>query len=222
MDKRTWADKLQELRSFIKKDEYLDKVKESILELHSMVYFSEMSGIGHTTFEDAIWENLSEEAARKAVNKKDRTILYGMWHTSRIEDMTMNLLVAGKDQLFERDNWFPRINCPIRHTGNSLNKEEILEISSQINIHELKAYRIAVGRNSENIIRNLKPGEMKRKVYKENLQRILDEDGVDNVESANWLLDFWGKKDVAGIILMPCLRHQLTHINESAEAKRRS
>jgi hypothetical protein len=124
----------------------------------------------------------------------------------------MNLLVADKDQLFETDNWFSRIGSPIRHTGNSLTSNEISKMSSAINIDELKAYRIAVGRNSEEIIQNIGLGALKQKVHKENLQRILDEGAVDDVESANWLIDFWGKKNIAGIILMPCLRHQLVHI----------
>lgn len=219
MDKREWSDKLQQLRLIIKKDEFLEESKRLTLELHQMLYVSEMSGINQVTFEDQLWNDINEETVRKAKNNKGRTILYGVWHSTRIEDITMNLLVAGKEQIFERDNWFTRINSPIRHTGNSLNTDEILQMSSQINIEELKAYRIAVGRNTENIIRKLGNGEMKRKVFKENLQQVLDEQAVDNVASANWLIDFWSRKDVAGIILMPCLRHQLVHLNESMEAK---
>ena len=48
-----------------------------------------------------------------------------------------------------------------------------LHMSSLINIEELRAYRKTVGQNTENIIRKLSNGEMKHKVYKENLQRIL-------------------------------------------------
>lgn len=222
MDKSTWGVNLQNLRSIIKKDNLLDESKDLILNLHAMVYTSEMSEIKQTTFEDKLWKNLDEKTARTMVNKKGRTILYGIWHSTRIEDITMNLLVTGKEQLFEKDNWFSRINSPIRHTGNSLDNNQILELSSLINIDELKAYRIAVGRNSQNIIRDLSLGDLKRKAYRENLQRILDEKAVDNTETANWLIDFWGKKDVAGIILMPCLRHQLVHINEGLDAKSRS
>lgn len=219
MDKATWGVHLQNLRSIIKKDNHLQESKDLMLRLHSMVYTSEMSGTNQITFEDELWQNLNNETARKAENKKGRTILYGLWHSTRIEDITMNLLVMGKDQLFEKDKWFSKINSSIRHTGNSLNNNQILEMSSFINIEELKAYRIAVGRNSQDIIRDLNSNDLKRKVYKENLQRILDENAVDNVEASNWLIDFWGKKDVAGIILMPCLRHQLVHINESLNAK---
>ncbi|HCC51010.1 MAG TPA: hypothetical protein DEQ30_02305, partial [Porphyromonadaceae bacterium] len=214
-----WSDKLKQLHSIIKKNEYREEAKKLIFELHQMVYVSEMSGIDSTTFEDKLWNDMDEETARKAVNKKGRTVLYGIWHSTRIEDITMNLLVAGTDQIVEKNNWLSKINSPIRHTGNSLNTNEILHLSSLIHIEELKAYRIAVGRNTEHIIRKLSNGEMKRKVCKENLQRILDEKAVENVDSANWLIDFWGRKDVAGIILMPCLRHQLVHLNESMEVK---
>ncbi|PWG81305.1 hypothetical protein [Pararcticibacter amylolyticus] len=219
MNKPAWNSALGELRSMFKSKENIDAAKQLALKLHAMVFTSEMSGTVHTTFEDELWDGLDEETLRFAVNKKGRTIVYGLWHSARIEDITMNLLVAGRDQLFEKDKWEEKIKSPVRHTGNSLSSTEIMNFSSLIDITELKAYRTEVGRNSENIIRNLKQEDLHRKIYKDNLKRILDEGAVDNVESANWLIDFWRKKDVAGIILMPCLRHQLVHINESMEAK---
>ena len=94
MDKREWSDKLKKLHLIIKKNEYLEESKKLILELHQMVYVSEMSDVDSTTFEDKLWNDINEETARKAVNKKGRTILYGIWHSTRIEDITMNLLIA--------------------------------------------------------------------------------------------------------------------------------
>lgn len=70
MNKREWADKLQQLRLIIRKDNYLDEAKDQILNLHSMVYTSEMSGINQITFENQLWDSLDEETARKAINKK--------------------------------------------------------------------------------------------------------------------------------------------------------
>ena len=63
---------------------------------------------------------------------------------------------------------------------------------------------------------------MKRKFDKEKLQMIIDEGAVLDVEASNWLIDFWGRKNVAGIILMPATRHNMVHINESLSAKRKS
>jgi len=53
------------------------------------------------------------------------------------------------------------------------------------------------------------------------LQRILDEGAVLNVDGAKWLIDFWGRKNVAGILLMPVTRHNLVHINESMNIKKK-
>lgn len=220
MDIKEWNHNLQNLRNLILKSDSFEEAKTLSLSLHEMVYASEMSNSRQKTFEDILLEGLTEDMLRNATNKKGRTILYGLWHSTRIEDITMNLLVDGKDQIFEKGNWYDRLNVSIRHTGNSLNSDEVIRLSRNINIGELRKYRLAVGYNSQNIIRNLKLGDFKRKVYQSNLQRIIDEKAVDDVASANWLIDFWGRKNVAGIILMPCLRHQLVHINESQEAKK--
>ena len=38
--------------------------------------------------------------------------------------------------------------------------------------------------------------------------------GVTRQEESFWLLDFWGKKDVAGLLLMPPTRHVMLHLND--------
>jgi hypothetical protein len=215
MDIKTWSTKLQQLRSIILLPENTEETKQFILELHKEVHVSEVSGSTSETMEDLIWHKFNEQLFRTATDSKGRNVLYGIWHSARIEDITLNLLVAGKEQLFETQNWQSKIKSPIKHTGNSLNKDEILAFSKSINIEALKAYRIAVGKNTRQIVSGLQAGEFNEKVIKQNLPLILEQQAVDNVESANWLIDFWGRKNKAGIILMPALRHNLTHINES-------
>jgi len=220
MDLKHWNEKLQELRKIILKPEEIDKIKKLCLELHEMVHMEKMSNVNVKTFEDELWENLDEEIMRTATNEKGRTIVYGIWHSTRIEDITMNMLVSNYKQVFEEEDWLKKINSPIKNTGNALTKEEILEFSNNINIDQLKEYRIAVGRKTREIINNLKGKDLKRKMKRESLQRILDKGAVENVEAANWLIEFWGKKNVAGILLMPVTRHQVVHINESVRAKK--
>jgi hypothetical protein len=105
-------------------------------------------------------------------------------------------------------------------TCTSIN--EIMEFSRNINMQELKDYRIAVGRKTREIIGKLEYHDMKRKFEKHSLERILDEGAVVDTEGAKWLIDFWGRKNVAGIILMPGTRHQVVHINEALTAKKKA
>ena len=41
------------------------------------------------------------------------------------------------------------------------------------------------------------------------------------VEEARDLIDYWGKRTIAGLLLMPATRHNLVHLNEALRLKRR-
>jgi hypothetical protein len=221
MDLKTWNERLKELRKLIYEPDRINETKKLCLELHKMVHLSEMSNANCITFEDELWDALTEKVIRKATNEKGRTIAYGIWHSTRIEDITINILIADRKQIFEEDVWFERMNSPIKNTGNALTAEKIMEFSERIDLGELRKYRIAVGRNTREIIYGLKASDIKRKMKKDSLQRILDEEAVENVKEANWLIEYWSNKDVAGILLMPVTRHHVVHINESFRAKKK-
>lgn len=190
MDLKPWNNDIKRLREIILKQDKIQESKNLSLSLHSMVHSSDMSGISIKTFEDEVWDGLDEYTFRTSTNNKGRTIAYGIWHSTRIEDITMNLLVAGTDQVFNLGNWKEKICSKIVDTGNAMTEREILEFSRNINMHELKNYRIAVGRKTREIIRNLTYEDMKRKFDKSRLQRVIDEGAVLDVEASNWLIDF--------------------------------
>lgn len=221
MDLKPWNSEIKQLREIILKQDKIEESKILCLSLHAMVHSDCMSGIDKKTFEDELWDGLDEKIFKTSINEKGRTIAYGVWHSTRIEDITMNILVAGDEQVLNSGNWQEKINSKITDTGNALTSEEILKFSKNINMQELKNYRIAVGRKTREIIKNLTAADMKKKFEKASLQRIIDEGAVLDVEGANWLIDFWGKKNVSGIILMPATRHHVVHINESLSAKKK-
>jgi hypothetical protein len=214
-----WNAKQTHLREILLKADKFDEAIKICLEQHSMVHSSEMSGINAETFEDELWKDLDEATFRTAVGVKGRTVAYGMWHSTRIEDITMNILVAGSNQVIDSDKWLARINSSIYDTGNAMNDREILEFSKNINMQELRNYRITVGRRTREIILGFKPTDLKRKFDDITLKKIFEIGAVSMHEAASWLVDFWGKKNVAGILLMPVTRHHTVHINESLIAK---
>ncbi|ADL52953.1 DinB family protein [Clostridium cellulovorans] len=222
MDLKSWNNDLKNLRQIILKEDKLEESKKLFFCLHARVHSSNISEINEKTFEDELWENLDEDKFRTATNEKGRTIAYGMWHCTRIEDITMNILVAKGEQVLHRGNWKEKINSGIIDTGNSLTPEQILEFSKTINMKELKNYRAEVGRMTRNIVKSLTFEDMKKTFQKHQLQRIIDEGAVLDVEASNWLIDFWGKKNVSGILLMPGTRHHVVHLNESFRAKKKS
>jgi hypothetical protein len=221
MDSRRslWNERQTYLREILLKPNKFDEAIKICLEQHSMVHSSEMSGTNVETFEDELWKDLDDTTFRSAIGVKGRTVAYGIWHSTRIEDITMNILVACSNQVIDSDNWLSKINSSIYDTGNEMNAGEILEFSKKINIQELRNYRIAVGRRTREIIQGFKPTDLKRKFDNITLKKIFDIGAVSKHETASWLVGFWGRKNVAGILLMPVTRHHTVHINESLNAK---
>lgn len=210
-----WNPKQALLREIIKKPDKFDEAIKLCLEMHALVHTSEMSGINIRTFEDELWDALDELSFRTMSTAKDVTIAWNIWHLTRIEDITANILIAGDTQVITRGHWLDKMNVTVCDTGNAMTDEEIEALSSAINMKELRSYRIAVGKKTREIIKQLQVSDLRRKMETARLQRIFDEGGVLKVEGSKWLVDFWSKKTIAGILLMPITRHQIVHINDS-------
>ncbi|MCP1308840.1 DinB family protein [Paenibacillus tyrfis] len=91
-------------------------------------------------------ENLEEKALRKfPVNTPDtkNSITWHLWHIARIEDMTMNILVANDQQVLYSDDWLQKMNIRFPHSGNGMADDDIAELSSRIDMGALLEYRIA-------------------------------------------------------------------------------
>ncbi len=189
------------------------------LEQHAMVHASRMTGAGVWSFEDQVTTGLSDENYRQVPPNEDHSIAWIIWHLARIEDVTMNMLVAGRQQLFHEGGWFQRIQSKTSETGNALDKIGIDNLSHTMDIEQLRAYRLAVGRRTEEIVQNLGPDDFTRKVESSRLAKT-EEDGAV-VESTRWLLDYWGKKTIAGLLLMPPTRHCFVHLNEALLLKKK-
>ena len=65
----------------------------------------------------------------------------------------------------------------------------------------------------------IQPEDFKQKVDQSHLQQVMDEGAV--VEAAQDLIDYWGRRNVAGLLLMPATRHNFVHLNEALRIKLR-
>jgi hypothetical protein len=169
------------------------------------------------SYEDALLNDLSETGFRSIPGKSEHSIAWAIWHIARIEDVTMNLLVAGTLQVFHLENWANRLNVDAQHTGNGMNREEIEKMSLAVNIEALRMYRINVGRRTTSIVSGLSPQQLKVKVNPDRVQRLKD-DGTLR-PSAYGIADYWGRRNIAGLLLMPATRHNLIHLNEAFRLK---
>ncbi|HFL3264444.1 DinB family protein [Clostridioides difficile] len=207
----------KELNKIIRKEEKIEQAKELFLKIHAKLHLSKISNTEKNEVDKLINDLNRDEYAIMPTNK-DETIAWVLWHITRIEDLTVNMLVAQKEQIFN-EQWKDRLSVFITDTGNALSDDEIMNLSKSINIDELLCYRNEVAKNTIEVVKDLKAEDMKRKVSPIDLERILVTGGVIKHEDSIWLLDFWGNKDIAGILLMPPTRHVILHLNDCCKWK---
>ena len=188
------------------------------LEQHARLH-SAQAGLGAIwSYEDEIFNGLSEAQARHIPPKGEHSIAWMVWHIARIEDIAMNLLVAGSEQVFSQAGWQGRLKVNWRDSGNAMSGDEIAALSAAIDLVELRIYRAAVGRRTRQIVQELQPSDLPRKVDSERIQRVRDEGAV--LEAASGIIDYWSKRTIAGLLLMPASRHILVHLNEALDLRK--
>lgn len=209
-----WNIQQKRLKELISKKETFDSAKELYLSMHKYLHFSD----NDDTLMNQLWKNLNTKDFSIMPTAKDVTIAWNIWHITRIEDLTVNILLNNSEQIYNKE-WKRKMNVSVNDTGNAMTDDEIMELSRNMNIEVLKEYRKTVGNQSQNIFSKLVFEDMKRRVESKNIEKILKEGGVTEHPDSIWLLDFWGRKNVAGIILMPGTRHQIGHLNDCINLK---
>lgn len=217
--RREWNVKQKVLRQVLALPDNHPEAMELFLSQHAMVHTAEMSHAGLWSFEDEILEGVSGQQMRLIPHNCDHSIAWIFWHMTRIEDITMNLLMAGSPQVLLMENWLERMQVVVQDTGNAMTTATVVELSATINLEGLRAYRLSVGQRTRQIVKLLKWEQLKQKVDPACLRQITLQGAL--AETASGLLDYWGGLTMAGLLLMPPTRHNFIHLNEALRIRQK-
>lgn len=217
---KDWNPKQALLKDIILKKERFPDTKKLLLDMHSLVHASPVYGTQSVTYMDEIWDGLTDTAFRTMPTIQDVTVAWNIWHITRIEDLTVNILIQDSGQVLD-DHWLSKLCTRVTDTANAMTDDEIILFSSEINKSALYEYRNAVGMQTKTVIESIGWDDLKRRFSPNQLTRIHDEGGVLDHKDSVWLLDFWGRKNVAGIFQMPVTRHQIVHLNDCIKLKQK-
>lgn len=217
LNRKYWNQQQKALQKALSHSGDHRKAIDLFLSQHAMVHSAEMAQSGSWSFEEEIWQDTDEVIIRRIPKNSEHSIAWIFWHIARIEDVTMNLLVAGYPQLLNEGNWLERMKVKICETGNGLDAQGIAALSASMDIDMLRDYRKAVGRRTREIVQRLQPDEMNQKVSPSRLKQVMDEGAL--AETMRGLIDYWGNLKIAGLLLMPPTRHNFIHLNEALRLK---
>lgn len=204
---KEWSEQNKRMQLLIKKADTFDQGKDVLFKLRNDLMDTLLSfkkDLKRNDFDAMPYMN--------ADGYHSKNIAYSIWHIFRIEDIVAHTLVSGDEEILFAGNYQIRINSPIITTGNELVKEQISDFTKQLDIDELYSYVADVNKSTEEIIRSLTYSDLKLKVLDERKEKLISLGVVSTDENAVWLIDYWCKKDVRGLIQMPFSRHWIMHI----------
>ena len=105
---------------------------------------------------------MPEACFKYRIPAKFETIVWNIWHITRIEDAVAAIVIAKSRQIFDQA-WMDKLGTSFTETGNSLTGEEAALLTKQINVPALLEYRQAVGKNTQAILDNLEISDLHRK-----------------------------------------------------------
>jgi hypothetical protein len=209
---KRWNAQHELLRRLLLKDKDYAQALPVFLGHHAAVHTAKLQAGPHWSWHDEVLSGLTPEQMRHTPKGSPHSVAWRIWHIARIEDATMNILLADAAQVFERGRWRGKMAIDFVGAGNEMSNADIVKLSECINLKALFAYRLAVGERTRAMIKRLDLTELSHPPAPDRLRRLVKERVVQ--EPALWLADYWGGHPAANLLLMPATRHPFVHLNE--------
>lgn len=194
-----------------------DRAIELFLKQHAMAHSAKVARTNLPCFEDELLQDMIDREVRQIPLGGEHSIAWILFHLARIEDITMNMLVAGTDQVFVLENWAKKLKVSVLHSANNMSTSAICELSASIDIPCLREYRITVAGRTRLIVKKLTAKDFNQKVDPARIEKAIG-DGAVSPEALG-IAHYWSRKTIAGLLLMPPTRHCILHLNEAMRIK---
>jgi DinB superfamily len=123
---------------------------------------------------ERVLKDLTEEQLRLRPREDLNSIAWILWHIARAEDIILNPVLSGRDQVFD-DAWMKRLGISRRDFGIGMKSPEVSELTGSINLDALREYRDTVGKRTREIIGGFQPGDWEGQVQQAAMERALGE-----------------------------------------------
>jgi DinB family protein len=180
------------------------------LSQHAAVHASDVSGRAFSV--QRVFSELSDDEMRIRPGKGLNSLVWLLWHMARTEDVAVNLVVAGRDQVLD-DAWIRRMNVPWRIIGTGMTADEVTEMTARADVAAVRVYRAAVGIRTREVVQGLRADAWAEIVGDEDIKRAAVTGAFrDWVEGAKYPWLGWSRADQ---LASSALRHNAAHIGEA-------
>jgi hypothetical protein len=166
---------------------------------------------GPLWLEDAVTAGLTEEQLRLRPGGAN-SLAWLLWHTARIEDVAVNVVLAGRSQVLD-DDWASRLGISRPDVGNGMADTEVGDLSARVDLAALRGYRGAVGQRTRDVMADLGAEDLAAPVSAGDVARAAEAGAFG--ERGRWLRTFWEGRPRAWLLSWTGAGHSYLHFGEA-------
>lgn len=191
--------------------------REMILRSHAIVHGLEVGrSEGQFSLEYSRLNGLTDDQLRLRPQGWN-SIAYLLWHMARCEDVAANVIVAQRPQVFDEGEWSGRLRITRRDIGTGMTDEEVEAVSRTIDLPNLRAYRAAVGRRTQDVARELPDAEWDQTVDASSVREAAAQGAF--TPDSEWVARFWEGKSKGWFLYWLAVGHNYMHLGHAGWVK---
>src|SRR5256885_17097313 len=150
--------------------------KDLFLAQHAAVHSAAVGGNKASTAERT-FGGLTDDQMRARPREDLNSCAWLMWHIARAEDIILNPVIAGRDQVCDAA-WLKRLNIDRKDFGIGMPKADVADLTQKIDVAALREYRDAVGKRTREIIGAFKDADWAGNIEEAALERVASQGAI--------------------------------------------
>ena len=164
----------------------------------------------HGGFVEELFAGLTDAQVRARPHGLN-SVVWLVWHATRVEDAAVSRFVADRPQVIEEGDWRHRLGIERRDVGSGMTGDEVEALSARIDVPALRGYVHAVAERTRAVAGTLAPAAWEEIVSPERIRRVVADEGL-LVDAGRWVEEFWARGHSRGwYLLQTGLLHPYGH-----------
>jgi len=139
------------------------------------------------------------------------SVVWLVWHATRVEDAAVNRFVADRPQVLTEEGWLDRLGAARRDVGSGMASLEVDALSADIDTAALRGYARAVADRTRSVAGALAPAAWEEIVPEARVRRVVADEAL-LMDAGRWVEDFWARGHARGwYLLQTALLHPYAH-----------
>jgi DinB family protein len=163
----------------------------------------------------SMWERVFGSVSDEQMRARPaglNSLAWLLWHTARTEDVNVNLVVTAGHQVFD-EAWARRLGVGRPDIGTGMTDAEVTGLSHRLDLAAARAYRVAVGKRTREVVAKLRAGAWDEVVTPLDVSRAAAAGAFG--PHAGWVEKFWTGVTKANRLGSTAITHNAQHLGEA-------